>query len=209
MYYLLSLYICVWSVLFVFYAAVTFNFPSGLNKELSYLILYGILYCQFILGHRIKLSFFHTHPDVVISHIVGRLNSWTAHWFPLWLGYKLFSLYSSSRSSADTDLSLCFLWRHPTLIHISTQITPLSTAALSTSNRTGTLDQLSDSHQLITSHSSPTSLFGAALFLREMLFYSLLFTHQSTHAFLCLSSSGHTKLSVHFQVLFYEKTSVK
>lgn len=60
----------------------------------------------------------------------------------------------------QTSVSVCFLWRHPTLIHISTQITPLSTAALSTTNRTGTLDQLSDSHQLITSHSSPTSMFG-------------------------------------------------
>lgn len=58
----------------------------------------------------------------------------------------------------QTSVSVCFLQRHPTLIHISTQITPLSTAALSAYNRTGTLDQLSDSHQLITSHSSPTSL---------------------------------------------------
>lgn len=75
------------------------------------------------------------------------------------------------------SVTVCFTMTHPppnTSTHRSHPCHRSLPVSVRASNRKGTLDQWpSDSRRLITSHSSPTSLFWAPLLLGEQLFTAL------------------------------------
>lgn len=77
----------------------------------------------------------------------------------------------------SVSATVCFTMTHPppnTSTHRSHPCHRSFPVSVRASNRKGTLDQWpSDSRRLITSHSSPTSLFWAPLLLGEQLFTAL------------------------------------